>query len=71
MAGACKESTFSFLPVVSRKRSVAQDNAFNKRATTRRFFFLSFFRKTIGLNNSFTLIENNFKLLRQRGSNSR
>ena len=33
-----------------------------KRAKNSRFFFFS--RKTIGLSNSFTLIENNFRFLR-------
>ena len=43
------------LPSVT-QRPVSQDNAFKKP--------VAFFREAIGLNNSFTLIENNFRFLR-------
>ena len=42
------------------QRSVSQENAFKKSKTRRLFFF----RKIIGSNSSFTLIENNFRFLR-------
>ena len=42
-------------------RSVSQENAFKKEQKLVAFFF---FRKTIGSNNSFTLIENNFRFLK-------
>ena len=44
------------------QRSVSQENAFKKSKNLSPFFF--FFRRTIGSNNSFTLIENNFWFLR-------
>ena len=41
------------------QRSVSQENAFKKSKNPSPFF-----RKTVGSNNSFTLIENNFWFLR-------
>ena len=55
-------SQFAFLTAKSpsvTQRSVSQENAFKKSKHPSPFF-----RKTIGSNNSFTLIENNFKFLR-------
>ena len=55
---------FAFFTVKSpsvTQRSVSQENAFIKRAIIRQLFF---FRKTIGSNNSFIVIENNFRFLR-------
>ena len=45
-------------PSVTQK-SVSQENAFKKSKTPSPFF-----RNTIGSNNSFTLIKNNFRILR-------
>ena len=55
-------SFFFFITVKSSsvtKRSESQENAFKKTKIP-----LHFFRKIIGANHSFTLIENNFKFLR-------
>ena len=52
-------------PSVTR-RSVSKENAFKKSKHPSPFL-----RKTIGLNNSFTLIENNFRSLGSRSLNSR
>ena len=42
------------------QRSVSQENDFKRSKNLSAFFF----RKVIGSNNSFTLIENNFRFLR-------
>ena len=55
-------SQFAFFTVKSSsvtQRSVSQENVFKKSTNPSPFF-----RRTIGSNNSFTLIENNFWLLR-------
>ena len=48
------------------QRSVSQENAFKKSK-----YPLPFLHKTIGSYNSFSLIENNFRFLRQLSFNSR
>ena len=48
------------------QRSVSQENAFKKSKNPSPFF-----RKIIGSNNSFTLIENNFRFLKYQSLNSR
>ena len=49
------------------QRSVSQEKCYKKSKNPSPIFF----RKTIGSNNSFTLIENNFRFLRWRSLNSR
>ena len=52
------------------QRLVSQENTFKKSKNPSPFFFSLFFRRAIGLNNSFTLIENNIWFLRYRSLNS-
>ena len=51
------------LPSVT-KRLVFQENAFKKSNNLSAFFFFFFFHKTIGSNNSFIPIENNFQVFK-------
>ena len=51
------------------QRSVSRENAFKRLKESKNPS--AFLRKTIGSNYSFTLIENNFRLLRYRSLNSR
>ena len=62
-------SNFAFFTVKSpsvTQRSVSQENAYKKSENPSPFL-----HKTIGSDNSFTLIENNFRFLRYLSLNSR